>query len=216
MATGVSSSGVDAQTFLKVLSLIDRTILPRRLLLTNGSARLALVVARQRASLADAKGGIRQCTEETLASMITRLCIAGAQMAYRLEPISPAPPADAGFAAMTLVNAQDMSEAPDDSLDVNHYRFSKTGWPLAAPAQASVASLEAAARLAWAMAGWQGRHGDKLKSQTLILAISEALPHDLSVSVAGDVTITSTPPAMLGRLVSRWRNRSSDQAGEPE
>jgi hypothetical protein len=43
---------------------------------------------------------------------------------------------------------------------------------------------------------------------TLILAISDALKDELSVSVEGDVTITSTPPASLGRLVAGWRNRS--------
>ncbi len=207
MMTGASAPSLDAQNFLKVLSLIDRTILPRRLFLFNGAARLVLVAARQRASLVDVTAGKHVSSLESVAAAISRLCIAGHPLAYRLEPVSAGPSAAAGYPAIAIVNAQGPAAGQDDADDMKHYRFTKGGWPLAAPANASVASLAAAARIAWAMSGWQGLGNGKLEPPALVLAISDALPDDVSVSVDGGVTITSAPPTYLGQLVSRWRSR---------
>jgi hypothetical protein len=200
--------GLDARNYLQVLSLIDRTILPRRLLLTNGSLRLVLTAARQRAWLED-EGGGQIIAVERLAAAIARLCTAGRPIACRMEAAVSAPSPDAGFAPVAIVNAQERPELHDGP-DRKQYRFTASGWPVAAPPAATFASLAAAARIAWTLSGWKAKSSGRLEPPMLLLAISEGFPETLSVSVEGGVAVTSTPPAHLGRLVSGWRQRAGD------
>ena len=194
------SPRLEAQNFLRVLGLIDRTILPRRVFLTNGRANLVLIVARSGASLDNPRSAGQSL--EGLTKAITRFCASGRPVSYRLEPASRAP---SGHAAIAIVNAQDLAERPGENRIVRQYSFTKNGWPLATPPRASFASLMGAAHIARAMASWDARNGNSAEP-TLILAISDGLTEDMSVSLDDRLTITTTPPAQLGRIVSRWRS----------
>ena len=89
MAHPALSIGIEAQNLFKVLSLIDRTILPRRLFLANDTAELVLVVARQRASLEGRQTEADAATAKGLANAIARLCTFGHSVTHRLETASP-------------------------------------------------------------------------------------------------------------------------------
>ena len=115
--------------------------------------------------------------------------------------LSPRRSANPGFAAIAIVNALSEGAPP------GQYRFSRTGWPLAAPAGSSFTGLTAAARVASVMSRWRERHGDMLEQPMLLLAVSEGLPGAVSISVEDSLTVTTTPPAQLGQLISRWPNR---------
>jgi hypothetical protein len=204
----MASASIHAQNYLKILGVINRTILPRRILLANGTARLSLLAARQCATLDEAGGDPEAGSLDHLAGSLAHLCAKDFPVTYKVEPLA-VPVADfTGFPAIAIVNAQHSPGEPRAVPDPKIYRFAKSGWPLSAPANATFASLAAAARIAWAISGWQGLQDEKMPPPTLILAISDALKDELSVSVEGEVTITSTPPASLGRLVAGWRNRS--------
>lgn len=193
--------GGRAETFLRVLGLIHRSVLPRRILLSNGEARLALQVERARAALdgvpADAPGGV--------AAAIVQFCSAGQQMTHRVERASQVP---AGYSAIAILNAQSADAASDAG---RHYRFAEDGWPLATPADASFASLEAAARITWAMLRWRRASGGLLQAPALIVAVAEGLPEDVSVIVGDGLAVTVTRPTQLGQVVSRWRNQTGDE-----
>ena len=203
MATDRPASDPGARNFLKVLGLIDRTVLPRRLLLSNGMSGLALIAARGCALLdgRDARSGGASLPE--LSAAIVRLCTAGQAVTYRVEPVATVPSLPSGYSAAAIVNAQDTSAVAVVG-EGEGYRFTPGGWPLAAPAKASFAALDAAARIAGALARWDGLDAD---GPALILAVAEAAPAPLSVSLEGGLTITATPPAHLGQIISRWRSR---------
>jgi hypothetical protein len=202
MATDDPASDLGARNFLKALGLIDRTVLPRRLLLSNSVTGLALIAARGCALLdrRDARSSGSSLTD--LSAAIIRLSAAGRPVTYRVEPVAAASSAPAGHSAVAIVNAQGASGAVGEE---EGYRFAPGGWPLAAPAKASFAALDAAARIAEAMARWEGLDAD---GPALILAVGDGAPAPLSVSLQGGLTITTTPPAHLGQIISRWRNRS--------
>lgn len=201
MAHPALSIGIEAQNLFKVLSLIDRTILPRRLFLANDTAELVLVVARQRASLEGRQTEADAATAKGLANAIARLCTFGHSVTHRLETASPRRSTDAGFPAIAIVNALSEGAAP------SQYRFSRDGWPLAAPAGSSFTGLTAAVRIASAMSRWQERHSGLMEAPMLLLAVSEGLPGAVSISIEDGLTVTTTPPGQLGQFVSRWPNR---------
>jgi hypothetical protein len=201
MAHPALSIGIEAQNFFKVLSLIDRTILPRRLFLANDTAELVLAVARQRASLEGKQTEADAATPKSLADAIARLCAFGRSVTHRLETASPRRSAHLGFPAIAIVNALSEGAVPGE------YRFSRNGWPLAAPAGSSFTGLTAAVRIASAMSRWQQRHGDMVEPPLLLLAVLEGLPGAVSISVEDGLTVTTTPPEQLGQFVSRWPNR---------
>lgn len=198
--------GVPVQNFLKVLSLIDRTIIGRRISLRSGKTELVLRVARQFASLEQTGTAADTNSVEHVLAALIPLCRQECPITYHLEPCPEAFGRDEGVSATALVNAQMQESAEGINDPPKQYNFTKDGWPLSVPPDSSYASLEAAARIAFAMSGWEGLHDGKLKPPTLILAISDDFPEDISVSVDGAVTITSTPPSLLGHFVSRWRN----------
>jgi hypothetical protein len=210
MNTDGTAEAIGADNFFKVLGLIDRTIIPRRLVLSNGAADLALLVARQRAVLDGAHSDGRSNSLEITAAAIARFCAAERHVEHQLEPIPRAP---AGYSAIAIVNAQDGTRLGENADGARHYRFAKDGWPLAAPSDANLTSLATAMQLAQAMRGWRGSVVEQLKTPTLLVAISEELVEDVSISAGDSLTVATTPPAQLGRIISRWRNRSNDDDG---
>lgn len=216
MSMSVSVPSVEARNFLKVLRLIDRTILPRRLLLSSGSARLTLIAERQCAVLGNGRASVHPGSLKSVVEAVARLCSSTLPVTYSLEPISPASVARPGFSAIAIVNAQTCLETGADSRDIGHFRFAKNGWPLIAPPEAPFASLEAATRIAWGMKDWKGLPLENGDTPILILAVSDGLNEDLSISVEGDLTIVATPSARLGPLILRWRNSRNGNEGEGE
>lgn len=207
MAAAGTPAAIGVQNFLKILGLIDRTIVPRRLVLFNGVADLILLVAQQCACLESASSDRRSPSLEITAAAIAHFCAVEQHVKHRLEPILRAP---AGYSAIAIVNAQDGTRLEQNADGPRHYRFARDGWPLAAPPKATVASLAAAMQIAQAMEGLCSSTDKQLDTPTLIIAVSEELTEDVSVSAGDILTVATTPPAQLGRIVSRWRNRSND------
>jgi hypothetical protein len=205
MATGDSSPAIGAENFLKILGLIERTILPRRLLLFNGVADLVLLAARQRASIGGERSEAKLASVESTAAAIAHFCAAGKPITCRVEAVARAP---TGYSPVAILNAQGKAGAQGMGGGSRHYHFAADGWPLSAPSDAAFASLAAAARIARAMRSWRALSGGPPDMPTLIIATSETLTEDVSVSIGETFTVATTPPAQLGQIVSRWRNRT--------
>lgn len=194
-------SGGRAETFLRILGLIHRSVLPRRIFMFNGEARLTLQVERARAVLDGPSGDALG----NLTGAIVQFCTAGQQMTHRVERASQMA---AGHSPIAIVNAQGAAAASDPG---RHYRFADDGWPLATPEDASFASLEAATKIAWAMLRWRRAAGGVLQPPALIVATAEGLLEDVSVMVGDGLAVTVTRPTQLGQAVSRWRNQAGDE-----
>jgi hypothetical protein len=197
---------VETRNFLKILAVVDRTILSRRVHITAGSNRLILTVARRRASMVDqGKLGSAE-SRQRLAAAIVGIARGSGPIAIRVEA-SPTPPADTeGFTAVEIVNGQMPHPVQGDRIELQNYQFTSEGWPLAAPPEASLATVAAVAGFALVISKWQGRHLGEVKPPMLMLAISQAASPDLSVSVGDDVVVALTGLAQLGQVVSKWQS----------
>ncbi|MBX2806555.1 MAG: hypothetical protein KTR19_11330 [Hyphomicrobiales bacterium] len=197
---------IAAQNFLSVLRLIDRTIIPRLIVLNNSKTTLKLVVARQRASVKNRSGEISSA-QDLLAAILT-LCTEDLPITYRLEAIPEPDSIENAHTAAAIVNAQSQSDDAFADELAKAYSFTRNGWILSAPPDCAYASLDAAARIATKAAGWAKLDDQGSNNPPLILVISDHLPDERTVSVEGAVTITATPPSLLGKLVSQWRSQS--------
>ena len=197
-----------AENFLRVLGLIDRTVLPRRLVLSNGgSGELVLLAARQCAALEGGASAVDGGSAEDVAAVIARFCASADGITHHVEPLAQAP---AGYGVAAIVNAQPWAGPDAREGAGRRFRFSAQGWPLAAPSGATFTALEAASRMARAMAGWRSRRKGLLDGPALLVAVSEDLGEEVSIAIDGGLALTAAAPAQLGRIVSRWRNRPSE------
>jgi hypothetical protein len=210
------SPDIQAQNFLKILGVIDRTILPRKILITSSSNSVTLMVSRRRASIPDWGEPASPERLQGLTWAIVAIAQDARPIVICLEASPPTPATAIGFTAIEIVNAQTPDAAHGDLIDLQNYLFTPSGWPLAAPPGASVPTLAAVARFACAVSNWQGRHLDKVKPPMLILAVSATTTSDISVSVGQDVVVAHASPAQLGQIVSKWqseqkRNEKADR-----
>jgi hypothetical protein len=207
MSSRSPSKSIAAQNFLSVLRLIDRTIIPRLIVLNNSKITLELVVARQRASVKNRSGEVSSPAD--LLAAILALCTGDYPITYRLETcVEPASMHNACTVA-AIVNAQSQGDDAQADDAAKSYRFSKRGWIHSVPPDSTYASLEAAAHIASRLSTWTDLNDQTSERPPLILAISEEIPHETSISVEGAVTVTATPPSLLGKLVSQWRSQAS-------
>jgi hypothetical protein len=200
-----ASTGGHAHNFLRLLAVIDRTILPRKILIANGQDSLTLTVARQRAFI-PRQGQMSSAWDlQSLALAVADICRPPQPIDIRIEA-SPSSAEDAiGFTAIEIVNGQTPEASPAEGVHLQDYRFTPDGWPVAAPSGGSLAALAAAARFTTAISDWQTRHQGRLQTPMLILAVSPEAASDLSVSVGKDVVVARAGSAQLGRVVSEWR-----------
>jgi hypothetical protein len=204
-----------AQNFLKVLTVIDRTILPRKVLIGSGSDSLALMVSRQRAFRPEWRNPAASGLLQGLAASIVEICQRPRPVAIRVEPASARPVEGMGFTAIEIVNGQERRPDEGEAIELRNYRFGENGWPLAAAPGSSMAMLMAAAGFASALSAWQGRHRDKVVSPMLILGVSQSAMSDLSVAVGDDMVVARAGLAQLGQIVSQWQSglKQKDKPG---
>ena len=206
---------IQAQNFLKILAVIDRTILPRKVLITNGSNSLTLTVSRRRASISDRAERTPLEHLQGLTSAIVAIAQHAQPIGIRFEALPQMPGKTPGFNAIEIVNAQGSDSRHGELIDLQNYQFTSSGWPLIAPPTTSVAMLTVAARFALAVSNWQRRHLDEVKSPMLILAVSPTATPDISVSVGRDVVVARAGLAQLGQVISKWQSeqKHNEKAG---
>lgn len=201
--------------FIALLALIDRTVLPRRIAVSNGIAELLLGVAdgkvRLLSSGAAEADGTRGSAET--ARRLSELCTPARPLSYSLGPWTPQ--GASGHSIADLVNAQGDDDArgehrrADFHVGAEGFEFNAEGWPVSMPDHASGRALVAAWRAHLWMMTWKSRSRTVLGGEMLIVATPVKGPHRWAIhaSPAG-VEISAVGQEELGKLISRWRAQS--------
>lgn len=201
------------RNFLKILGVIDRTVLPRKVLIADGPRNLALMVARQRAFRPEWREPVSAGLLQSLALAIIDIAGSDRQVEIRVEA-APAPPVEGiGVTAAQIVNGQASSPGGEEGGEPLGFSFGENGWPLAVPPGASLAMLSVAAGFASAMSAWQRRHQGEVAAPMLVLGVSSAGTPEMSVSVGDGIVVARAGLAQLGQVVSQWRLRRKTQTG---
>lgn len=207
-----SSAHLRPAWFITLLALIDRTVLPRRITISNGWSELSLGVAEGRARLlADAPAGGKSGMSEDVVGRLAALCAPAKPLKYSLGAWNAAS-AD-GYTIAELVNAQTAAAAEAREafgVGADGFSFDPDGWPLVMPQQAGAPALVASWRTAIWMRNWHKRSETELGGDMLIVATVGDRPHRWAIhSSHAGAEISAIAPEDLGRLVSRWRAQST-------
>lgn len=205
-----------AAQFLLVLSLIDRTILPREIALTAGGESLVLAVAERKAQLA---GGPPLAARD-LAGRIVRFCRETAVMQHKVRAVSPVRLVPGALGVPDIVNAQEWTGAgsPDDAIlpiDVNMFAFDAAGWPLRMPESADAKAMVSAWLLHLWMQSWLKRRA-AIFGERILLATAAGTSREIAFHIAPEkVEIVAVGPTELGRLLASWRVVTGTWRGKP-
>jgi hypothetical protein len=211
-----TSAHLRSAWFVAMLSVIDRTALPRRIVFTNGIGELALDVVQRRMRLisgAPERGG-SELSRSQAAAQLAVFCEPARPVSYGLRAI-PAPRSD-GYSIAELVNAQSQSHASaelpeglQDSSRRHNFGFDQAGWPLSMPANATAKSLIAAWRANIWMQGWVQRNQNMLGGEILVVAAPAERSYRLSyLSSPGGSELKVFGSENLGQVISEWRSQS--------
>jgi hypothetical protein len=202
-----------AAQFLLVLSLIDRTILPREIVVTAGEQKLALAVAERKVQLA----GGRTLAARELAARIAGLCGGAATLQHQVRAAEGAP---AGFGVAELVNAQDWgAPGPAGSaalpMEAALFAFDERGWPVRMPEQTDAKAMVSAWLLHLWMQSWLKRRAG-IFGERVLLATSAGREREVAFHIAPEkVEIMAVEPSDLGRLLATWRVMTGPWRGNP-
>jgi hypothetical protein len=210
-----SSAHLRPAWFIALLALIDRTILPRRMTVSNGWSEVSLGIAEGRASLVNGSGpqgnGSGACAD--LAARLAALCTPAKPLKYSLAAWDAQSPA--GYSIAELVNSQSTAGgASRDAFraEADGFGFDADGWPLEMPEHVGAQALIASWRTAIWTRNWHKRSEGVLGGDMLIVATVGDRPHRwaLHSSQAG-AEIRAIVPEELGRLVSHWRAHAAER-----
>ena len=202
-----------AAQFILMLALIDRAVLPRRIVLANGRARLTLLAMDRRALLkSDAA-----LAPADLTARLADFCLDAHALSHEVHACA-APPA-AGFTISELVNAQGEGGTHQALLsrvrDAEGYSFDNRGWPLRIPNAASAKPLVCAWLVHLWMQSWLKRREELLGDNMLLATTGGRRSRELAVRVTpGEVDIMSCATQDLGRLLAACRAADEAQRGE--
>jgi hypothetical protein len=192
-----------ARNFLRVLNLIDRTILPRRIVISNGVSELVLHVARRRWLATPAVADVQ-------ARKLMEFCAMSKAISHRIEALPKADPGS-GLAAADLAEAALRTSPSAPTADSEAYAFSSEGWPVAKPSSASPETLLKAWMLADALTHWHARHQSALSSPALLVAVAPDSHGEMTIELGCGLTASATAAQGLGQLIARLRSRDRDK-----
>jgi hypothetical protein len=204
-----------AAQFILMLSVIDRTILPRCITFTSGHNSLTIIAAERKARLAD--DDERQGATADLISQMVGFCLKAKELKHDVRVAKPGAGASAGLTIPELVNAQQIaSGAADSSLmprEIGGFKFDERGWPLKMPEEASAKSLVSAWLVYLWMQSWLKRREEVLGDAVLMVTTEGSRSRELAFHISPKTAeILSLGPGELGRLLAAWRIAGAAQA----
>jgi hypothetical protein len=194
-----------AAQFILMLSVIDRTILPRRITFTNSRSRLTIIAADRKARLADADELGDSQTD--LTSQMVDFCLKASALKHAVRS---AKPGAAGVTISELVNAQRIGSGAtaESSIprETGGFKFDERGWPLTMPEDASAKSLVSAWLVHLWMQSWLKRREEMFGDTVLMVTTEGNRSRELAFHFSPRTTdIMSLGPGELGRLLAAWR-----------
>jgi hypothetical protein len=206
-----------AAQFILMLSVIDRSVLPRRAVFANGRNNLAVVVGERRVQRAD---GVPMSAAAFVALM-TEFCRDAHALRHEVRA-ADAPPATGGFTIAELVNSQQLAAAASAvrsvaarSIGAEGFTFDERGWPLTMPHDSGAKSLVSAWLVHLWMQNWLKRRDTLLGDTVLMTTTAGARSRELAFRFSPTATelVTFGLPE-LGRLVAAWRMSAMTQVSE--
>jgi hypothetical protein len=192
-----------AAQLILMLSLIDRTLLPRQITFTNGRGHLILTVSDRKAQVAEGSG-------TSAAELITRMagfCMSAT--ALRHEVRAAKAPLMGGFTIAELINAQDGASSTARSgapAGAEGFTFDERGWPLRMPDDTGAKSLVSAWLVHLWMQNWLKRREDVLGDTVLMTTTAGTRSRELAFRFSPKATeIMTFGPSDLGHLLAAWR-----------
>ena len=194
-----------AAQFILMLSVIDRTVLPRRITFANGRGTFVLAVADRRAQ-------VDSGAELSAAALVARM--AGFCMdAHALRHEVRAPEATvipAGFTIGELVNAQPVASIGAEPGAISAARpgftFDERGWPVKIPEETSAKSVVSAWLVHLWMQSWLKRREALLGGSVLMTTTTGTRSRELAFRFSPRATeLMTLGSGELGRLLAAWR-----------
>lgn len=194
-----------AAHFLLVLSIIDRTILPRRIAFACGQERLDLIIKDRKAQ----RAGGEPFSAGELTAAISRLCQATGALKHQIRAAAVGAPAS--FSIAELINAQEWlapaasaGAALETGPDV--FTFDERGWPLRIPEATGAKAIISAWLLHMWMQGWMKRRADIFGETTLMATTAGTGSRELAFHFCPQgMDMMAVGPTELGRLLASWR-----------
>jgi hypothetical protein len=189
-----------AAQFILMLSVIDRTILPRRITFTNGRSRLDLLAADRKASFTDDGEGT-----DVTARMVA-FCLEATALKHEVRAVKGGA---VGQTISELVNAQPIPGANGQNAiprDLGGFKFDERGWPLRMPEDAGAKALVSAWLVYLWMQNWLKRREEMLGDAVLMVTTEGTRSRELAFHFSPKTTdMMSLGPGELGRLLAAWR-----------
>jgi hypothetical protein len=190
-----------AAQFILVLSLIDRTVLPRQIALLAKEGSLVLLAAERRAQLANGE----PLSARDLVARIAGFCRTAASLRHKVRAARAAP---LGFSVAELVNAQDWGASGAFGLETGAevFSFDDHGWPAKMPEEADVKSMVSAWLLHLWMQGWLKRRAGAFGERVFVATTAGNNAREFAFHLSPEKTdIITVEPRDLGRLLAAWR-----------
>lgn len=207
-----------AAQFILMLSVIDRTILPRQITFTNGRTRLTVNAADRKARLAgdDALPN----GEADLVHQMADFCLTANEIKHEVRAAKAGATAS-GLTISELVNAQQSESGATFGTamprEAGGFKFDERGWPLKMPEDASAKSLVSAWLVYLWMQNWLKRREEMLGDAVLMVTTEGNRSRELAFHFSpGTTDILSLGPGELGRLLAAWRIAGAGLAGKPD
>lgn len=202
-----------AAQFILMLSVIDRTILPRRITFTNGHGRLGMIVADRKAQLVEED--VAESSAAELTGRMVNFCLEASVLKHEVRAAKPR--IAAGLTISELVNVQPTPElsAAQSGLpgETGGFKFDERGWPLKMPDDAGARSLVSAWLVYLWMQSWLKRREAMFGDAVLMVTTEGSRSRELAFHFSPKTTdLLSLGPGDLGRLLAAWRTAGAAHA----
>jgi hypothetical protein len=195
-----------AAQFILMLSVIDRTVLPRRITFANGRGTFVLAVADRRAQV---DSGV-ELSAAALVARMAGFCMDAHALRHEVRaPDGVAMPA--GFTIGELVNAQQAvasigAEPGAISAARPGFTFDERGWPVKVPEETSAKSVVSAWLVHLWMQSWLKRREALLGGSVLMTTTTGTRSRELAFRFSPRATeLMTLGSGELGRLLAAWR-----------
>jgi hypothetical protein len=193
-----------AAQFILMLSVIDRAVLPRRIVFTNGRARLGLIAVDRRAQL----DGDAALSPTELTTLLASFCRETHALSHEVRACDA--PRAAGFTISEIINTQTDVKAQDGPLSkipgAEAYRFDDHGWPLRISPSAGAKALVSAWLVHLWVQNWLKRHEKLLGDSLLLTTTGGVRSRELALRFSpGDADMMAFASQDLGQLLAACR-----------
>jgi hypothetical protein len=193
----------NSKRFMHILSVIDRTVLPRKITFSTSSQQLTLGVFSRRARFLS-----EDVEPPAFASRFSVLCSTGEPIRKEIRYWDAVRTSGKDLTVSGIVNAQNLKhfETADQEthlLPQADFSFTSEGWPINMPPAANFSCLETAWKAAIELNQWRTHSGNHFASPLLLLAVSHSPPpREILISAGNGNYVSIVHSSRLGHFLT--------------